>query len=79
MLSTLGDEQPAIRRHAIRLAEPLLGTSAKVSSGPEARPGIGRQSACKWPARLVSGMSHRCLGTGQDCPCQSGIRISPRL
>jgi putative membrane-bound dehydrogenase-like protein len=32
LLTALGDEQAAIRRHAIRLSEPLLGKSGKVSS-----------------------------------------------
>ncbi|MGI8982307.1 MAG: PVC-type heme-binding CxxCH protein [Pirellulaceae bacterium] len=31
LLTALGDEQAAIRRHAIRLSEPLLGRSAKIS------------------------------------------------
>lgn len=31
LLTALGDEQAAIRRHAIRLSEPLLGKSGKVS------------------------------------------------
>ena len=85
LLTALGDEQPAIRRHAIRLSEPLLEKSSKVSAAvlkhaEEMEPTIRLQLAYslgEWnDPRAAQSLSKIALASQSDPYITAGVMSS---